>query len=124
MVLLFPLLLDDDNIFPVLLLFPCMGEVANFLSKPVGDRGAPSVVLMLTLIGRDKASCFGGILSGGPIGLSSRFLFFFLSTLFRSSERFVEELEELLDFLSPLLLAALLVLPTLLQLLPLFIVGD
>lgn len=55
---------------------------------------------MLTLIGRDNASnCFGGILSGGPIGLSSRLRFFFLSIFARSSDRRLDDDDELLPTL-------------------------
>lgn len=66
---------------------PCTGELENFRIKD-GDSGA-SLGFIVTLIGRDNpSSCFGGILSGGPIGLSSRFRFFFFSIFDRSSERF------------------------------------
>lgn len=42
---------------------------------------------MLTVTGRESGSCFKGIFSGGPIGESSRFRFFFFSNFRRSSER-------------------------------------
>jgi hypothetical protein len=42
-------------------------------------RGGDSAGLMLTVTGLVKGSCFGGTFSGGPIGLSSRFLFRFFS---------------------------------------------
>lgn len=68
--------------------FPGTGELENLRNRPDGDNGAPSVVLMLTLTGRDSGSCLNGIFSGGPIGLSSLFRFFFFSILDRSSDRF------------------------------------
>lgn len=64
----------------------CMiGDVLNFRIND-GDIGRVSDGLMLTETGRDNASDFDGILSGGPIGLSSRFRFFFFSSLSRSSD--------------------------------------
>lgn len=84
--------LDDEELE---LDFPETGELENFLTNPDGDNGAdPSFVFILTLIGRDKVSCLMGILSGGPIGLSSRFRLRFLSFLLRSSDRLLEPDDE------------------------------
>lgn len=90
------------------LVFPATGELVNFLINE-GDSGADvSVVLILTLIGRERASCLSGIFSGGPIGLSSRLRLRFFSFLLRSSDRLLElqiEAELLDDFFSCELLA-------------------
>lgn len=90
-------LLDDEG---------CTGEeVVNFFKIPDGEIGEPSAVLILTVTGRVNGSCFRGIFSGGPIGLSSRFLFFFFSVLERSSDFLdVLLLLPLIDRLSLLLL--------------------
>lgn len=61
-----------------------VGEGLNFRSMfgDVGvelDRGGLSAGFMLTDTGLFKGSCLGGTLSGGPIGLSSLFLFLLFS---------------------------------------------
>lgn len=75
--------------------FPATGELEYFRTNPDGDSGAAlSFVFVFTLIGRDTESGLIGILSGGPIGLSSRLRFRFLSFLLRSSERLLDEPED------------------------------
>ena len=74
--------------------------MANFLNNPDGETGEPSEDLMLTLTGLFNGSCLTECFSGGgPIGLSSRFRFFFFSCLERSPE-LLRLLLELDDFLS------------------------
>lgn len=77
--------------FPLIDKFlPCVGDVLNFLIILEGlvgvCRGGLSAGFMLTETGFDKGSCFGGNLSGGPIGPSSLFLFLFFSNLLLSSD--------------------------------------
>lgn len=57
------------------------GDVGVMLGK-----GGDPAGLMLTETGFVKGSCFGGSLSGGPIGPSSRFFFLFFSNLLLSSD--------------------------------------
>lgn len=61
------------------------GDVEYFLINPDGETGEPSVVFILTVTGRDNGSDLNGIFSGGPIGDSSLFRFFFFSNFARSS---------------------------------------
>lgn len=76
---------DDIGRFCVgegVLYFPIiLGEVGVEL----GVRGGDSAGFMLTVTGLVRGSCLEGIFSGGPIGLSSRFLFLFFSSLLFSS---------------------------------------
>lgn len=64
---------------------PATGEFEYLRCMPDGDSGAvvTSADLMLTLMGRESAlsADLCGILSGGPIGLSSRLRLRFLSGL-------------------------------------------
>lgn len=67
-----------------------VGEALNFRTilgdvGVAGVRGGDSVGFMLTVTGFVRGSCFGGTFSGGPMGLSSRFLFLRFSVLFFSS---------------------------------------
>lgn len=89
-------LLEETFCFSVGLDFPtsakglaCVGDGLNFLTVVAGEEGLEptfgcvSVGFMLTETGFESASCcgcLGGNLSGGPIGLSSRFRFLFFSS--------------------------------------------